>query len=520
MTPFENDYFDNQFLPVRLSCAYAEDSSGQPSEIQRLQAQAQVYTLSQFSGRDADLWVGESRVGRARLQPDSTLIMTAGEILDLNQLKVKISVTLGWAVLLPSALPLSEGTMVVMSYAIGDPVCVRFAGQLSGWATGELVLIDATMGVRLVEMTPCEADQPVTPNGVVTHVAAGSLLVEACKLDQVGEETILRLAQPVTEPFRLMSGALPIAEGYLRAVLPGEITVHQDWGDAGPPDPNEARVAFVVTRSLLSVAASPRTVVSESRGSHARDDQIDSRVPVQFILSVLSGNRIAYLIEQSEPFLAGWLLNVLAGIDSEAASKQLTRVLEQNRKDVVVNFSTCCPTDAEPAVWRIVGERLSRLLSPEELECAKTTAQAYSYRALGNSAGMPEVPVDTAAAVLAGVPERLIEPLLKELRTHSPELAAGLRDRLFFFDDISRLDDRAISKILREISTTELVKALIAAKAETKEAIVRNISKRASRILEDEIRYASGTGNEAIDKSRLRVCMIAKKLSNHGEIVL
>ena len=70
--------------------------------------------------------------------------------------------------------------------------------------------------------------------------------------------------------------------------------------------------------------------------------------------------------------------------------------------------------------------------------------------------------------------------ILEALEEDDPELAEEIKKRMFVFEDIVLLDDRAIQKVLREVDTAELAKALKGVDAEVQDKIFRNMSKRAS----------------------------------------
>lgn len=513
--PFQDEYFNTVPLPVRLSFATAGARYDELTDKRRLLTQTRAFPLSRFTGREADLFVGETPSGRARVDADGTLSVVAGAVPELPAVEVRISVSLGSAVLLPTALPLAEGAIVVLSHATGDPVCVRFSGRTDGWATGELVLIDSTLGVRLGSMTACAPSRPAAPNGIVTHVPLGSMLLDVTDLDQVGEGTILGLSHQITQPFRLVSGSTPLAEGYLRSVLPGEVTARQDWGEAGPPNPGVPLVAFVVTRSLLPGAISAVDPVAPSTPS----GETVTPTPLQFLLSSLAASRVANLIAQCDPLIAGWLLRVLASTNASAAGDQLRRALDAGRDEAVRAFLTCNPHNTDRSVQWAVAGYVAGLLSSEELDQAATEAEALSD---GSTDALPSG-IDEAARIvvgaLGGVPERLVAPILAELETDQPESFAGVREQLFFFEDIARLDDRSIQKVLREVDIKDLVHALAGASADTKEAITRNMSKRAAEMLEEEIRYAGTPNDAAVDKSRLLIRGVVAKLVEYGEIV-
>jgi flagellar motor switch protein FliG len=87
------------------------------------------------------------------------------------------------------------------------------------------------------------------------------------------------------------------------------------------------------------------------------------------------------------------------------------------------------------------------------------------------------------------------------------------------FDTINQLDDRSIQKVIRELDTTELVKALLGASEETKEAIFRNCSEKVVELLEDDMEALRGISEKKIKSSQNKILEIIKHLIDCKELV-
>ncbi|MCR5763902.1 MAG: hypothetical protein K6G00_11030 [Treponema sp.] len=91
---------------------------------------------------------------------------------------------------------------------------------------------------------------------------------------------------------------------------------------------------------------------------------------------------------------------------------------------------------------------------------------------------------------------------------------------VFTFDDISKLDDRDIQKILREIDTDYLKKALLISTEEVKEKFFNNMSMRASNTLKDELKYMKNIPREKSFDARKKILNVMLRLVQCGEIDL
>jgi len=86
------------------------------------------------------------------------------------------------------------------------------------------------------------------------------------------------------------------------------------------------------------------------------------------------------------------------------------------------------------------------------------------------------------------------------------------------FDMLSILDDRSIQKVIREVDWNILAQALKSAEKKTFKAILRNMSKRAARMLIEEMEYMCVIRLEDVKKARMMIVSIMRHLEDIGEI--
>jgi len=95
-----------------------------------------------------------------------------------------------------------------------------------------------------------------------------------------------------------------------------------------------------------------------------------------------------------------------------------------------------------------------------------------------------------------------------------------IEEFLFTFDDIVRLDDRDIQKILREVDTADLEKALLFSTNEAKEKILKNMSVRAGAMLTEDIKYLEGVPRRDSFLARKTIVNVVYRLAKCREIVI
>jgi len=192
---------------------------------------------------------------------------------------------------------------------------------------------------------------------------------------------------------------------------------------------------------------------------------------------------------------------ILAYLEPQKASVILSSLPHEIQSDVAKRIATMDRTS--PEVLREVERVLEKKLS---------TLSSEDY----TSAGGVESIVDILNLVDRSTEKSIIESLEEE----DPELAEEIKKRMFVFEDIVMLDDRAIQKVLREVDTTELAKALKAVDSEVQDKIFRNMSKRAATLLKEDMEYMGPIRMKDVEEAQQKIVAIIRKLEEQGEIVV
>ena len=192
---------------------------------------------------------------------------------------------------------------------------------------------------------------------------------------------------------------------------------------------------------------------------------------------------------------------ILAFLEPQKASIILGSLPHEVQSDVAKRIATMERTS--PEVLREVERVLEKKLS--------TLSQA-DYTAAGG--------VENIVEILNLVDRSTEKTIIESLEEEDPELAEEIKKRMFVFEDIVLLDDRAIQKVLREVDTAELAKALRGVEAEVQDKIYRNMSKRASSLLKEEMEYMGPVRLKDVEETQQKIVSIIRKLEDQGEIVV
>jgi len=90
---------------------------------------------------------------------------------------------------------------------------------------------------------------------------------------------------------------------------------------------------------------------------------------------------------------------------------------------------------------------------------------------------------------------------------------------MFVFEDIVFMEDRYVQMIIREIDSSDLALALKAASDEVKDKIMRNMSERASTMLQEELEYIGPVRLRQVEEAQMKIVAIIRKMEEAGQIV-
>ncbi len=143
----------------------------------------------------------------------------------------------------------------------------------------------------------------------------------------------------------------------------------------------------------------------------------------------------------------------------------------------------------------------------------------YAARVLHDS-GFSESSLGKYKELIRNQPVNEVGILNLQMERKNPLLCASLCNmNKYYFEEIERLDDRAIQKILREVETQELALALKNAADEVQDKIFRNMSKRAASMLKEDMEYMGPVRLSDVAEAQSKILAILDRLISTGEIV-
>jgi flagellar motor switch protein FliG len=100
------------------------------------------------------------------------------------------------------------------------------------------------------------------------------------------------------------------------------------------------------------------------------------------------------------------------------------------------------------------------------------------------------------------------------LEDEDPERAGEIKKRIFVFDDIVMLDDHALMKVIPDLDSQELAKALKSADGKVQDAFFRNMSGRAAGMLKKEMEAMEPVSVKDTEEARQKIASIVLQLED------
>ena len=107
---------------------------------------------------------------------------------------------------------------------------------------------------------------------------------------------------------------------------------------------------------------------------------------------------------------------------------------------------------------------------------------------------------------------------METLDVEDPELADEIRKKMFVFEDILSLDDRAIQRVLRDIENNDIAVALKNANEEVQNVIFRNLSKRLAAMIKEDMDFMGPVRLKDVEEAQQKIVNNIRKLEDAGEI--
>lgn len=192
---------------------------------------------------------------------------------------------------------------------------------------------------------------------------------------------------------------------------------------------------------------------------------------------------------------------ILAHLEPEKKGEVLRRLPESLQAEVVLRMANLENVDPE-----LIAD-IDKVLK-NQLSNTHTIEQA----SLGG--------VQPVAEMLNVMDKNTEQSIMSRLEEKDPLLAEEIRKLMFVFEDVTKIDDRGIQILLKEIPNDRLLLALKTANEEIRAKIFKNISARAAEMLREDLSNMGPARLSDVETAQQEIVNVARRLEGEGKIII
>lgn len=265
----------------------------------------------------------------------------------------------------------------------------------------------------------------------------------------------------------------------------------------------------------FAVAAAAQSLIVSDTGNYVRavlkralgDDKASLLID-----RILQGGDVSGIesLKWMDPFSVAELMRnehpqivaaILVHLDYEQSSAVLKLLADRQRNEVLLRIATM--EGIQPMALKDLNEVLFNVLAGGD---------KVRKASLGG--------VKATAEIVNLLGSNIEAVVLESIRAHDPDLAQKITDKMFVFDDIIKLDDKAIQLVLKEVSSEALIPALKGASSDLKEKILANMSTRAADTLREDLDSRGPMRLSEVEAQQKEILKTVRRLADEGQIVI
>lgn len=220
-------------------------------------------------------------------------------------------------------------------------------------------------------------------------------------------------------------------------------------------------------------------------------------VPFGFLHKAGADNLLTFISEEHPQTIA----LIMSHLPSTLAAEMLSGLPSNKQLDVIRRVANMEQTNPE-------------VIADVERSLQQRMTSTFS-QSLEKRGGVPMV------AQILNVTDRMTNKgILESLEQQDAELADEIRRLMFVFDDLLKLDDKAIRSLLKEVENNQWAIALKGASDEIRQKIFGNLSQRAAETLKEEMEFLGPVRLTDVEGVQQQIVDIVRRLEDAGEIAV
>lgn len=176
------------------------------------------------------------------------------------------------------------------------------------------------------------------------------------------------------------------------------------------------------------------------------------------------------------------------------------------------------PSELQTDVARriaLMGRPAPEVIKEIELLIEQKLSDIAADEASGGTGGL-----NVIVPILNNTERAAERQIMSALEEQDPELAESIRNRMFVFENIVQLDDRAIQKVLRRVDNKTLALAMKGSAPDIADRLMKNLSQKAAELLKDDIEVLGPVRIRDVEQAQREIVNIIRQLEDAGEIII
>lgn len=245
-----------------------------------------------------------------------------------------------------------------------------------------------------------------------------------------------------------------------------------------------------------------KDVISSAFGEQAGEGLLEyisgsRKEPISTIISDVPEKILNSFVAAEHPQTIAFLLTKM---NPDQAASVLQRMSEEAQTDLVVRIAH---------------------LNNVKSDVLDEVREVLRSQLKGGGAEEEEVIGTKSAANILNYVDRTNEDrILTEVEEMYPDLAEQIRNLMFTFEDLKKIDDRGIQGVLKEVPRDQLVLGLKTASPELRDLLFRNVSQRAAQMIQEDLGAMGPVKLKDVEKAQQGIIDIVRRLEAEGKIAI
>lgn len=220
-------------------------------------------------------------------------------------------------------------------------------------------------------------------------------------------------------------------------------------------------------------------------------------VPFAFLQKAGADNLLTFVSEEHPQTIA----LVMSHLPAAMAAEVLSGLPSNKQIDVIRRIATMEQTSPE-----VIGDVEASL---------RRRMNSTFNQSLEKTGGVPRV------AEILNITDRVTNKgILESLEAEDAELVDEIRRLMFVFDDLLKLDNKAIQSLLKEVDNSQWAVALKGASEEIRTKVLGNLSQRAADLLREEMDFLGPIKLSDVETMQQQIVDTVRRLEDAGEITV